>query len=484
METQNVYFMNLAELLDYTIFQIGSYKVTVTILLLGLLSLLCILVIRQLVLLRLLPKILSNQEVSKESLSRLKRSFNFTLFLLLLLALWYSAGIDFNFKTLSFEEILPATPGQDTSNASDKGGRTSNYISLTVRTILLSAFTWQFARFILLLFDTVSLERYMVSSGSDLLRRPVPEKQKAEDQQRTRRNFRNFIRVLAILLIITILDIDFKLLSFAINENSFTLRVSNVISGVLIVLLARLVVWLTIRLFLSRVYSSQEVDSGSQFAINQLFQYVAYFVALLLVLNVMGVNPTVLAGSAAALLLGIGLGLQQTFNDFFSGVLLLFERSVEVGDVVEVGGLVGTVRRIGLRTSQIQTLANLTVIVPNSKLVTNSVTNWSHTDYLARFSVSVGVAYGSDTRLVEKLLLQVAKGHEKVMNFPTPFIRFTDFGNSSLDFELFFWSSELLPIDNIKSDLRFAIDQIFREHSVEIPFPQRDLWIKNPRDLK
>lgn len=484
MDTQKVSFMNLAELLDYTVFRIGTYEVSSTILLLALLALLGVLILRRISLVRLLPKILKNQEVSKAALARLRRSFDFTLLLLLLLLLWYSSGIDFNFKTLRMEQILEAAVDLDTENGAEGGSTISNYITLTVRTILLSLFTWQLAQFILLLFGTVSLDRYLVSSGRETTRRPMAGKPKEEDQQPNHRNFRYFIKTLAILLIITILDIDFKLLSFTINENNFTLRVSNVISGFLVILLARLVIWLITRLFLSRIYTNQKVDPGSQFAINQLFRYVVYFIALLLVLNVMGVNPTVLAGSAAALLLGVGLGLQQTFNDFFSGVLLLFERSVEVGDVVEVGGLVGTVRRIGLRTSQVQTLSNLTVIVPNSKLVTNTVNNWSHTDYLARFSVAVGVAYGSDTRLVEQLLLDVARGHDKVMNFPTPFIRFRDFGNSSLDFELFFWSSELLPIDDIKSDLRFAIDKTFREHGVEIPFPQRDLWIKNPGDLK
>lgn len=473
--------MNLIELLNNTLFRIGTYEVNSSILLLALISLLGIILIRRLALRRLLPKLLKKQEVGKGALRRLKRSFDFTLFLLLLIALWYSSGIDFNFKTLGFEEILSTAFDTDDQ---EQGGSKESYISLTVRTLLFSIFTWQLAQFVLCLFDTVSFERYLVQEGRDLLRRPVPEKQKEEDQQRARRGFRSFIKTLAILLIITFLDIDFKLIAFNINDNYYTLRVSNLISGVLIVLLARLVIWLTIRLFFSRVYASQKVDPGSQFAINQLFQYVVYFIALLLVLNVIGVNPTVLAGSAAALLLGVGLGLQQTFNDFFSGILLLFERSVEVGDVVEVGGLVGTVRRIGLRTSQVQTLDNLTVIVPNSKLVTNTVTNWSHTDYLARFSVSVGVAYGSDTRLVEQLLLQVAKEHEKIMNFPSPFIRFRHFGDSSLDFELFFWSSELIPIENIKSDLRFAIDQIFRENGVGIPFPQRDMWIKNPQDLK
>lgn len=476
--------MHLKELLNSTVFQIGSYPVTTSLLLLAILAIIGVIVVRSIGLYRLLPKILSNQDVSAKDLHRLKRSFNLTLFWLLLIALWYSSGIDFNFKTLGLENLLPAEGNTGVEGTESTTEEARSYITLTVRTVLLSIFTWQIAQFILYLFGTISLEKYLVRSGRDLVRRPLPEKVRAEEQQRARRNFKYFIRTLAILLIITILDIDFKLLSFTINKHDFTVRVSNIISAILIILLARIVIWMTVRVFLTRIYSSQKVDSGSQFAINQLFQYVVYFISLLLVLNVMGVNPTVLAGSAAALLLGVGLGLQQTFNDFFSGLLLLFERTVEVGDVVDVGGLVGTVRRIGLRTSQVQTLDNLTVIVPNSKLVANTVTNWSHTDYLARFSVSVGVAYGSETRKVEQLLLQVAKNHDKVMNFPSPFVRLNKFGDSSLVFELFFWSSELIPIDNIKSDLRFGIDEIFRENQIQIPFPQRDIWIKNSGDPK
>jgi small-conductance mechanosensitive channel len=476
--------MQLQQLINTTVFQIGNYQVTISILLWALLSVIVVLVLRYFCLFRLLPRVLVNQDIPKQDVNRLKRSFYLTLFLLLLIFLWYSSGVDFNFKTLELEQLFLSEVDPNAVDQAPNSVSTENYIELTVRTLLLSVFTWQLAQFLILLFDVVSIDKYLVHTRLHSRKRSVQKKAGAEDQQRASRNFKYFIRTFAILLIISILHIDFKLFSFTINNNDFTLRVSNVISAVLIILLARLIIWMTIRVFLTRIYANQEVDSGSQFAINQLFQYIIYFISLLIVLNVMGVNPTVLAGSAAALLLGVGLGLQQTFNDFFSGILLLFERSVEIGDVVEVGGLTGSVRRIGLRTSQVQTLNNLTVIVPNSKLVNNNVTNWSHTDYLGRFSVAVGVAYGSDTRQVEKLLLQVGKDHDKVMNFPSPFVRFNDFGNSSLDFELVFWSSELLPIENIKSDLRFAINDIFREHHIEIPFPQRDLWIKNPDDLK
>jgi small-conductance mechanosensitive channel len=468
--------MNLERLLENILFKIGTFEVSVSMFVLSLVVIIASIVLHRIFFIKILPNLLKQQAASKEKLSKLQRSFNFTLFVLLLLALWALTGIDLNLETLG-DDGSDLLPGADPPAG-------NSYITLTATTLLSSFFVWQLAQFVLILFDTISLEHLLVGNRVDLFRKPIPESVKEKEYKRVRRNFRYFIQTFAVLLIITILDIDFKLIGFTINKHVFTIRVSNIISTILIILLSRIIIWLVVRVFLTRIYASQKIDSGSQFAINQLFQYVVYFIALLLVLNVMGMNPTVLAGSAAALLLGVGLGLQQTFNDFFSGILLLFERSVEVGDVVDVEGLVGTVRRIGLRTSQVQTLDNLTVIVPNSKLVTNTVTNWSHTDYLARFSVSVGVAYGSNTELVKELLMNTAKAHEKIMNFPTPFVRFVSFGDSSLDFELFFWSAELVPIENVKSDLRFAIDKAFREHRVEIPFPQRDLWVKNPQDLK
>jgi small-conductance mechanosensitive channel len=174
----------------------------------------------------------------------------------------------------------------------------------------------------------------------------------------------------------------------------------------------------------------------------------------------------------------VGLGLQETFKDLFSGVILLFERRAEVGDVVEVDGLIGTVKRIGVRTSLVETRDNIVVIVPNSRLIVQHFVNWSHNDNKARFYIQVGVAYGSDTELVRQLLLDIARSNAEVIRHPAPFVRFVDFGNSSLDFQLHFWSHEFIRIEDVKSDMRFKIDQAFRENGVTIPFPQRDVWMK------
>jgi len=261
------------------------------------------------------------------------------------------------------------------------------------------------------------------------------------------------------------------------NEK-YNLQVSDIFEAILILLFARLIYWAITQVILWNYYKRSKVDTGAQYAINQLLQYVIYVIAILLALSSLGVQMTVLWGGAAALLVGLGLGLQQTFNDFFSGIILLFERSVSVGDVVNIGGLIGTVKKIGLRASIVETRDSVAIIVPNSKLVTDNVVNWSHYDAKARFSINVGVAYGSDTELVKNILLKTASENIYIKKHPAPFVRFTNFGDSSLDFELLFYSRNFIVIEDVKSDLRFEIDKTFRENDIIIPFPQRDIWMK------
>ncbi|MEM6770157.1 MAG: mechanosensitive ion channel domain-containing protein, partial [Bacteroidota bacterium] len=182
---------------------------------------------------------------------------------------------------------------------------------------------------------------------------------------------------------------------------------------------------------------------------------------------------------AAALLVGIGIGLQQTFNDLICGIIILFERSVKVGDVVELTGhQVGTIRKIGTRTSILETRDDIMIFVPNSKLIGENVTNWSQVERTARFHVKVGVGYNADVELVREVLLEVAAEHPKVLTSPKPQVWMIGFGDSSLDFDLLFYSRDLLRAEAIKSDLRFAITAAFRKANIEIPFPQRDLWIR------
>ncbi|MEL7375928.1 MAG: mechanosensitive ion channel domain-containing protein [Bacteroidota bacterium] len=268
---------------------------------------------------------------------------------------------------------------------------------------------------------------------------------------------------------------------FDINNTEITL--DTLMSAVLIIFAVRLIVNLLIGFALNRYYTRKQLDQGSQYAANRLFTYFAYFFGVILVLNIAGLDLVGIWAGAAALLVGVGIGLQQTFNDLLCGIIILFERSVKVGDVVDINNTIGTVRKIGTRTSMVETRDKIIVFVPNSKLIGDYVINWSQGERRARFHIQVGVAYGSDTDVVKKLLIDAAREHRDVLKFPAPWVRFLSFGDSSLDFDLIFASKEFLRIEDVKSDIRFAIDEAFREHDIEVPFPQHDLWMRGGKGI-
>ncbi|MEL6276372.1 MAG: mechanosensitive ion channel domain-containing protein, partial [Bacteroidota bacterium] len=283
---------------------------------------------------------------------------------------------------------------------------------------------------------------------------------------------------------------DIDIYDYTLFGNSRTesgiVTIGSILSGLLVFFIARFLLLAGTNFALSRYYQRAEVDQGSQYALNRLLTYLAYFIGVILMLQTAGFNLVALWTGAAALLVGIGIGLQQTFNDLICGIIILFEQTVKVGDIVDMGGQdrVGTVRKIGTRTSQVETRDGILVYVPNSKLIGESVVNWSQTERKVRFHISVGVAYGSDTDRVKTILLEVAEKHQRIMKLPKPVVRFVDFGSSSLDFELVFWSRDFLRIEDVKSDLRFAIDRAFREKGIEIPFPQRDFWLRGGDGLQ
>lgn len=263
------------------------------------------------------------------------------------------------------------------------------------------------------------------------------------------------------------------------DATPIAMTVGRVLNAAFVFLLVNLLLSFFISFLLKGYYQRTKIDTGSQFSINRLLTYLTYFIGFLLVIQAAGFNLIGIWTGAAALLVGIGIGLQQTFNDLISGVIMLFERSVKVGDVVELSGHeVGTIRKIGTRTSVLETRDDIIIFVPNSKLVGENVMNWSQVERKARFHVKVGIAYGSDTALVKEILVKAAKDHNRVLDSPPPFVRFLDFGDSSLDFDVLFWSRDLMRIEDTKSDIRLAIDAAFRARGVEVPFPQRDLWIR------
>lgn len=268
-----------------------------------------------------------------------------------------------------------------------------------------------------------------------------------------------------------------ELLAIRIFE---TERFSLTLYQLFIFLLILALTWLVLRIikvFVNRRIKKQGLNYASTYSVFQIIRYIIWVLAIGIALESIGITFTLLIASSAAFLVGLGLGLQQLFMDYVAGVIILFEGVIKVNDVVELGSLIGEVRHIGLRTSKIETRDDYMIVVPNHLLVNDMLINWSHNRRLTRFHVDVGVAYGSDVRKVESVLLGCARTNKEVADHPKPFVRFNDFGNSSLDFQLYFWTENSFRVENIKSILRFAIDEQFRSHSIRIPFPQRDVHI-------
>jgi small-conductance mechanosensitive channel len=252
-----------------------------------------------------------------------------------------------------------------------------------------------------------------------------------------------------------------KILEFEIfTIGDYTVKVSKLVTIFLILVTARLILWL-IKKGLSRKSKLNKLDHGSSYALYQMMKYVIWIITLAFLLENIGVKVTILLAGSAALLVGIGLGLQQTFNDILSGIILLSERSIKVDDILEVDGDVVKIQSIGLSTSKALNRDDISIILPNSLITNSKVINWSHQSDKSRFRIDVGVAYGSDVDLVIKILEESA------------------FEHSSLDFELLFFSKSIFRIGKAKSDIRRIINRKFQEHHITIPFPQMDVYLKS-----
>ena len=263
-----------------------------------------------------------------------------------------------------------------------------------------------------------------------------------------------------------------------VQTKDFDVTVYEVLT-VLLILLFTYVFIRILRRIIQRREKSKLFDPGRSHAILQIIKYILWITAILISLQTFGIKLTLLLAGSAAILVGLGLGLQQIFQDIMSGIAILFEGTLKVGDIVEIqDDIVGRVVEIGLRTSKIETRDNIIMIVPNSKFFTDIVINWSHMEKRTRFHINVGVAYGSDVEKVTRILLECAERHKKISHTTKPFVRFKDFGDSSLDFQLFFWTTETFQVESIKSEIRYEINASFKQQGVQIPFPQRDIHIK------
>lgn len=216
-------------------------------------------------------------------------------------------------------------------------------------------------------------------------------------------------------------------------------------------------------------------DKNKFVSLFQFVQYLAYIIVIMFTLNASGVNISVLLTASAALFIGLGFALQQLFQDLISGVLIIVDQSLHVGDVIEINGKVCKVEKISLRSTKAVTRNERVMIIPNHFFLTEILFNWTQNSNVVREEIRVGVAYGSDVAKVKEILLTVADVNPFALQSPEPVVFFDNFGDSSLDFVLYFFVADVFKVQSLKSDLRTEIDKKFRENNVTIPFPQRDV---------
>ncbi len=234
------------------------------------------------------------------------------------------------------------------------------------------------------------------------------------------------------------------------------------------------------RFILSHLLDRLNIHAGLKFAIERFATYLFFLVGLFIGLQSLGVDLSSLVIFGSAVGVGVGLGLQNVVSNFVAGLILLIEQPIRIGDRIETDGVLGDIIKIGARATWVRTNDNVIIIVPNNKFIESAVTNWTANDPSVRIALQVGVGYNSDPELVRTLLLEAAAAHPKVLKEPAPDVIFTEYGDSTINFTLRVWTSELAHIPIVlKSDLYFALFKTFAAHNIELPFPQRDLHLRS-----
>ncbi len=341
----------------------------------------------------------------------------------------------------------------------------SAQFNLTVQELFIAAFVIAVA-----VFSFIWLRKYM-AKGKIL----------GQIKKENRKRILNFIRFI---LFVLVLDLVLKIVGVnahrflqyeVLHTDKVSLNFYNVMIFLVILFVTKLSLYILEIVFADKV-KTKKLEQGESNSIFQIIKYLVWVIAMAFFLDSLGFRITFIIASLSALLVGLGLGIQHLFNDIISGLIILFDRSLKVGDIVEIQGeTIGRVEEIHLRVSKIISREDVVIIIPNSKFTSENVINWSHNSKRTRFGVKVGVAYGSDVALVKKLLAQAAEEHPKIESYPPPLVFFRDFGDSSLDFEVMFFTEESFRVEMTKSDLRFAINEKFAQNGVTIPFPQRDV---------
>jgi small-conductance mechanosensitive channel len=263
-----------------------------------------------------------------------------------------------------------------------------------------------------------------------------------------------------------------------LHTGDISIRVYNLFLIAIMYLIARTILW-TIKRFITRKARQSNVDTGKAFAIYQIMVYVVYVVIVIMMLQSVGFDVTLFLAGSTALLIGIGLGVQDLFRDIVAGFIILSERTVTVGDVVEVAGMVAQVKEINLRTTTVYTRDDIVVIIPNTKLVREQVVNWSQNRLPTRFHVEVRVNYGTDARKVEKALLESVSNNKEIVKIPAPSVMLRDLNENYMVFHIYFFSRNLFRIERLKSQIRFEIEDIFSRESIKFAFPKREVFLRN-----
>lgn len=271
-----------------------------------------------------------------------------------------------------------------------------------------------------------------------------------------------------------------SILSYSIYKSSNINITIGLVSALIVAFVLTNLILKLIRLVVTRNLPAE--DKNKFISIFQFIQYLVYIFVIMFTLNATGVNISVFLTASAALFIGLGFALQQLFQDLISGVLIIIDQSLHVGDVIEINGKVCKVEKISLRSTKAVTRNQRVMVIPNHMFLTEVLFNWTQNSTIVREDLTIGVAYGSDTKLVKEILLKVATRHDYILNTPSPKVEFSDFGDSALIFVLYIFVADAFSAPSIKSELRFDIDDEFRKHKISIPFPQRDVHIFNPKD--
>jgi len=274
---------------------------------------------------------------------------------------------------------------------------------------------------------------------------------------------------------------NFTLFSYNIGDEKITITTG------LIILVVFAFVMTSLFLRVIRSFITGKLVDEDRMKFISVFKFIKYFVYLaviLITLSSAGVDVTILLTASAALFVGLGLALQDLFQDVIGGIFIILDKSLLVGDVIEMEGRVARVFEIKLRTTRALTRDDKVMIIPNHKFITDTVYNYTQNHKTTREVVKVGVAYGSDVEKVREVLLECAREQKGILKKPEPFVLFEDFGDSALLFGLHFYVSDSFVDPKVKSELRFKINNMFRLNNITIPFPQRDVHMFYPREME